>query len=204
MSHIPSPARYDNPGFHRHCGRSGSSSRPSRWGCGTTSAMSMCSPTRARWCCGPLILGITHFDLANNYGPPPGSAEENFGRLLRDDLAPYRDELVISTKAGYTMLARPLRRLGFAQIPAFLTGPEPATDGAGLCGYLLLAPSGPEHPVEETMGALAQAVRSGKALYAALSNYPPDKTRRGGPHSARIGHALPHPPAEVSSVRAPD
>ncbi len=123
-------------------------------------------------------LGVTHFDLANNYGPPPGSAEETFGALLKKDLAPYRDELIISTKAGYDMWPGPygdhgsrkyllasldqsLRRLGLDYVDVFYHHrPDPET------------------PLEETMGALGQAVTSGKALYAALSNYGPDETRR--------------------------
>jgi L-glyceraldehyde 3-phosphate reductase len=122
-------------------------------------------------------LGITHFDLANNYGPPPGSAEENFGRMLATDLAPYRDELIISSKAGYEMWPGPygdfgsrkyllssldqsLRRLGLEYVDIFYSHrPDPET------------------PIEETMGALAHAVRQGKALYAGISNYDPDQTR---------------------------
>jgi L-glyceraldehyde 3-phosphate reductase len=121
--------------------------------------------------------GITHFDLANNYGPPPGSAEATFGRILQADLAPYRDELIISTKAGYQMWAGPygdwgsrkylvasldqsLRRMGLEYVDMFYHHrPDPAT------------------PLEETMGALDQIVRSGKALYAGISNYPPEQTR---------------------------
>lgn len=123
-------------------------------------------------------LGITHFDLANNYGPPPGSAEENFGRILRNDLAGYRDELVISTKAGWRMWPGPygdwgsrkyltasldqsLHRMGLEYVDIFYHHrPDPAT------------------PIEETMGALAHAVRQGKALYVGISSYTPDQTRQ--------------------------
>src|ERR1700689_500805 len=116
-------------------------------------------------------LGITHFDLANNYGPPYGSAEQNFGLLFRQDWVPYRDELIVSTKAGYDMWPGPygnwgsrkyllasldqsLRRMGLEYVDIFYSHrPDPAT------------------PVEETMGALDHAVRSGKALYAGISNY---------------------------------
>jgi L-glyceraldehyde 3-phosphate reductase len=122
-------------------------------------------------------LGITHFDLANNYGPPPGSAESNFGEILRLDLKPYRDELVISTKAGYDMWPGPygdwgsrkyllasldqsLKRTGLEYVDIFYSHrPDPAT------------------PLEETMSALDRAVRSGKALYAGISNYNPAQTR---------------------------
>ncbi len=123
-------------------------------------------------------LGITHFDLANNYGPPPGSAEENFGRILSQDLAAYRDELIISSKAGYRMWPGPygewgsrkylvasldqsLKRMGLAYVDIFYSHrPDPNT------------------PLEETMMALDYAVRSGRALYAGISSYNPEQTRR--------------------------
>jgi L-glyceraldehyde 3-phosphate reductase len=123
-------------------------------------------------------LGVTHFDLANNYGPPPGSAEETFGQLLEQDFHPYRDELVISTKAGYDMWPGPygdcgsrkyllasldqsLRRMRLDYVDIFYSHrPDPDT------------------PLEETMGALDSAVRQGKALYAGISNYPPELTRQ--------------------------
>jgi L-glyceraldehyde 3-phosphate reductase len=122
-------------------------------------------------------MGITHFDLANNYGPPPGSAEENFGKYMAQDFKPYRDELIISTKAGYLMWPGPygewgsrkyltasldqsLKRMGLDYVDIFYSHrPDPVT------------------PIEETMMALDQAVRSGKALYAGISNYPADMTR---------------------------
>ncbi len=121
-------------------------------------------------------LGITHFDLANNYGPPYGSAEENFGTLFRSDFAPYRDELIISTKAGYDMWPGPygnwgsrkyllasldqsLKRMGLQYVDIFYSHrPDPGT------------------PLEETMSALASAVHAGKALYAGISNYDPEQT----------------------------
>ena len=86
--------------------------------------------------------GITHFDLANNYGPEPGAAERNFGRILHDDLGVYRDELIISTKAGYEMWDGPYGNWGRPQIPAGQPGSEPAPHGAGLCGYFLPPPHG--------------------------------------------------------------
>src|SRR5689334_16403105 len=130
--------------------------------------------------------GVTHFDLANNYGPPYGSAEENFGRILRDDLGRYRDELIISSKAGYRMWPGPygewgsrkyliasldqsLRRMGLEYVDIFYSHrPDPDT------------------PLEETMGALDQIVRSGKALYAGISSYSPEQTRE----AARILRGL--------------
>jgi L-glyceraldehyde 3-phosphate reductase len=136
-------------------------------------------------------LGVTHFDLANNYGPPYGSAETNLGRHLRDDFAPYRDELVISTKAGWDMWPGPygqgggsrkyvlasldqsLRRMGLDYVDIFYSHrPDPTT------------------PLEETMGALDTAVRSGKALYAGISSYSPEDTTRAADILAALGTPL--------------
>lgn len=132
-------------------------------------------------------MGITHFDLANNYGPPPGSAEENFGRIMHDDLAPFRDELIISSKAGYRMWPGPygewgsrkyliasldqsLRRMGLEYVDIFYSHrPDPNT------------------PLEETMGALDQIVRSGKALYAGISSYSPEQTRQAAQNLRQLG-----------------
>lgn len=115
--------------------------------------------------------GITHFDLANNYGPEPGAAERNFGKILRDDLMPYRDELIISTKAGYTMWDGPYGDWGSRKY--LLASLDQSLQRMGL-DYVDLFyhhRMDPETPLEETMGALAQAVTSGKALYVGLSNY---------------------------------
>jgi L-glyceraldehyde 3-phosphate reductase len=135
-------------------------------------------------------LGVTHFDLANNYGPPYGAAEETFGRIFGADLAPYRDEIVISTKAGYDMWPGPygnggsrkyllasldqsLRRMGLDHVDIFYSHrPDPAT------------------PLEETMGALVTAVHQGKALYAGISNYPPERTAEAAAVLARGGVPL--------------
>ena len=136
-------------------------------------------------------LGITHFDLANNYGPPYGSAETNFGRHLRDDFGPYRDELVLSTKAGWDMWPGPygqgggsrkyvlasldqsLSRMGLDYVDVFYSHrPDPTT------------------PLEETMGALDTAVRSGRALYAGISSYSPQDTARAAAILADLGTPL--------------
>ncbi len=122
--------------------------------------------------------GVTHFDLANNYGPPPGSAEETFGRLLREDFAPYRDELIISTKAGYDMWPGPYGEWGSRKY--LLASLDQSLKRMGL-EYVDIFYShrpDPDTPLEETMGALASAVRQGKALYVGISNYPPDQTRQ--------------------------
>jgi L-glyceraldehyde 3-phosphate reductase len=140
-------------------------------------------------------LGITHFDLANNYGPPPGSAEESLGRLLKDDFAPYRDELVISTKAGYGMWPGPYgdhgsRKYLLASLDQSLT-----RMGLDYVDIFYHHRPDPDTPLEETMGALAQAVRSGKALYVGLSNYPAEKTREAAAMLKSMGvRALIHQP----------
>jgi L-glyceraldehyde 3-phosphate reductase len=121
-------------------------------------------------------LGVNHFDLANNYGPPAGSAETNFGRHLRDDFAPYRDELIISTKAGYNMWPGPFGEWGSRKY--LLASLDQSLNRMGL-DYVDIFYShrpDPETPMEETMGALDQAVRSGKALYAGISSYTPEQT----------------------------
>jgi len=121
-------------------------------------------------------LGVTHFDLANNYGPPPGSAEETFGRILRDDLAPYRDELVISSKAGYAMWPGPYGEYGSRK--SMLASLEQSLRRLGVDNVDIFYSHryDPDTPLEETMGALDMAVRSGKALYAGISNYAPEQT----------------------------
>ncbi len=123
-------------------------------------------------------LGITHFDLANNYGPPPGSAEETFGRILRQDLAPYRDELVISTKAGYQMWPGPYGEWGSRKFLIASLDQSLRRMGLEYVDIFYSHRPDPETPLEETMAALDHAVRSGKALYAGISNYDPDQTRR--------------------------
>jgi len=122
--------------------------------------------------------GITHFDLANNYGPPPGSAEENFGRLLRDDFAAYRDELIISTKAGYDMWPGPYGAGGSRKY--LLASLDQSLKRMGL-EYVDIFYShrvDENTPMEETASALAQAVQSGKALYVGISSYSPERTQK--------------------------
>ena len=195
MNYVPAPNRYDRAGFYRRCGRSGINLPIISLGLwhnfGGTSDFENARAMLRR----SFDLGITHFDLANNYGPPPGSAEENFGRILKQDFAAHRDELIISTKAGYTMwdgpygdggsrkyllasLDQSLRRTGLDYVDIFYSHrPDPNT------------------PIEETMGALEQAVRSGKALYAALSNYNAQQTDEAVKILQGMGiHCLIHQP----------
>ena len=122
--------------------------------------------------------GITHFDLANNYGPQPGAAERHFGRILKDDLGVYRDELIISTKAGYEMWDGPYGNWGSRKYLLASLDQSLARMGLDYVDIFYHHRMDPDTPLEETMGALAQAVRSGKALYAGLSNYDGETMRR--------------------------
>ncbi|MFA6172113.1 MAG: L-glyceraldehyde 3-phosphate reductase [Kiritimatiellales bacterium] len=122
-------------------------------------------------------LGITHFDLANNYGPPPGSAEENFGRLFRADFTGYREELVISTKAGYRMWPGPYGEWGSRKNLLGSLDQSLLRMGLDHVDIFYSHRPDPETPLEETMGSLDHAVRQGKARYVGISNYPADKTR---------------------------
>ena len=122
-------------------------------------------------------LGVTHFDLANNYGPPYGSAEINFGRLMREDFRPYRDELVISTKAGYDMWPGPYGDHGSRKYLLASLNQSLGRMGLEYVDIFYSHRFDPDTPLEETMGALDTAVRSGKALYVGISSYSPERTR---------------------------
>jgi L-glyceraldehyde 3-phosphate reductase len=122
-------------------------------------------------------LGVTHFDLANNYGPPAGSAEINFGQLMREDFVPYRDELVISTKAGYGMWPGPYGEWGSRKYLLASLDQSLKRMGVEYVDIFYSHRFDPDTPLEETMGALDSAVRSGKALYAGISSYSPERTR---------------------------
>jgi L-glyceraldehyde 3-phosphate reductase len=135
-------------------------------------------------------LGVTHFDLANNYGPPYGAAEANFGEHMRRDFAPHRDELVISTKAGYDMWPGPYGNLGSRKY--LLASLDQSLERMGL-DYVDIFYShraDPDTPLEETMGALHTAVTSGRALYAGISSYSPERTRRAAEILADLGTPL--------------
>ena len=132
-------------------------------------------------------LGITHFDLANNYGPPYGSAEETFGRAMKLDLAHYRDEMIISTKAGYDMWAGPYGNWGSRKYLLASLDQSLRRMGLPYVDIFYHHRLDPQTPLEETMGALDQAVRSGKALYAGISNYPPDQTKEAAAILRRQG-----------------
>ena len=184
--YLPKKSRYDSMKYNR-CGRSGVKLPAISLGLwhnfgGVDSLENAQAMLRHAF-----DIGITHFDLANNYGPPPGSAEENFGKIFRKDFVPHRDELIISTKAGYLMWPGPygewgsrknliasldqsLRRMGLEYVDIFYSHrPDPET------------------PMEETMQALDQIVRSGKALYAGISSYTADQTRQAARILRQLG-----------------
>ncbi len=189
MTYVPAAGRYEQMTYNR-CGRSGlllpavSLGLWQNFGYERPLENSRAIVRRA------FDLGITHFDLANNYGPPYGSAEENFGRLLRTDLAPYRDELVVSTKAGYDMWPGPYGDRGSRKY--LLASLDQSLGRLGL-EYVDIFYShrfDPDTPLEETMGALDSAVRQGKALYAGISSYSAEKTREAAAILRSVGTPL--------------
>ncbi|TPW74592.1 aldo/keto reductase [Schumannella soli] len=150
-------------------------------------------------------LGITHFDLANNYGPPPGSAESNFGRIFADDLRAYRDEILISSKAGYLMWDGPYGEWGSRKNLLASLDQSLGRLGVDYVDVFYSHRPDPETPIEETMGALAHAVRQGKALYAGISNYSPEQTRAAAAALAAEGVPLTiHQPRYNMFDRAPE
>ena len=149
-------------------------------------------------------LGVTHFDLANNYGPPYGSAEETFGRVFLDDFRPYRDELLISTKAGYDMWPGPYGEWGSRKYLLASLDQSLARMQLDYVDIFYSHRFDPETPLEETMGALDTAVRSGRALYAGISSYSPEQDPRGRVDPAVARHTAPHPPAVVLAAQPLD
>jgi L-glyceraldehyde 3-phosphate reductase len=140
--------------------------------------------------CRAFDLGITHFDLANNYGPPPGSAEESLGRIIASDLRPYRDELIISTKAGYEMWPGPYGEWGSRKYLLASLDQSLGRMGLDYVDIFYSHRPDPNTPLEETMGALDTAVRSGRALYAGISNYGPEETKQAISILRRLGTPL--------------
>ena len=140
-------------------------------------------------------LGVTHMDLANNYGPPPGSAEETFGRILKSDLGSYRDELIISTKAGYHMWPGPYGEWGSRKYLVASLDQSLKRMGLDYVDIFYSHRPDPDTPIEETMGALDHAVRQGKALYVGISSYSPEQTTKALAELKRLGTPLLiHPP----------
>src|SRR5215216_12083 len=134
--------------------------------------------------------GITHFDLANNYGPPPGAAEETFGKILKQDLKSYRDEIIISSKAGWPMWPGPYGDLGSKKYLVASLDQSLKRMGVDYVDIFYHHRPDPDTPLEETMGALDQIVRSGKALYAGISSYSPDQTRQAAQILRTLGSPL--------------
>ncbi len=189
MAHQPSPDRYATMPYRR-CGSSGlrlpaiSLGLWHNFGGVDVHENSRAMVLRA------FDLGITHLDLANNYGPPPGSAEETLGRILRSDLAAHRDELILSTKAGYHMWPGPYGEWGSRKSVLASLDQSLKRMGVEYVDIFYSHRFDPDTPLEETMGALAHAVRSGKALYAGISSYKPDATREAARILRELGVPL--------------
>ncbi len=187
MSYLPANDRYDNKMNYRRCGRSGLKLPEISLGLWHNfGGVDVLENGRAmlRYA---FDQGITHFDLANNYGPPPGSAEENFGVIFKKDFLPFRDELIISTKAGYLMQPGPYGEWGSRKY--LLSSLDQSLKRMGL-EYVDIFYShrpDPDTPLEETMMALDSAVRSGKALYAGISNYPAELTKKASAILKQLG-----------------
>jgi L-glyceraldehyde 3-phosphate reductase len=192
--HQASPRRYETMTYGR-CGRSGLKLPALSLGLWHNFGANDNFPNARDMVLQSFDAGITHFDLANNYGPPPGSAETTFGRILREDLAAHRDEFIVSTKAGYYMWPGPYGEWGSRKY--LLASLDQSLQRMGL-DYVDIFYShrpDPETPLEETIGALVTAVKSGKALYVGISSYDADMTRRAAEilRAERI-HLLIHQP----------
>ena len=189
MTYVAADNRYESLQYRR-CGRSGLKLPPLSLGLWHNFGGERPFETQRAIVRRAFDLGITHFDLANNYGPPYGSAEENFGRLLATDLRPYRDELVISTKAGYDMWPGPYGDHGSRKY--LLASLDQSLGRMGL-DYVDIFYShrlDPDTPLEETMGALDSAVRAGKALYVGISSYNSPRTREAAAILRELGTPL--------------
>ena len=200
----PNPARYDTMTYRR-CGASGvqlpavSLGLWHNFGAVDPFATARATVRRA------FDLGITHFDLANNYGPPYGSAETTFGKILRRDFAAHRDELIVSTKAGWDMWPGPYGNWGSRKYLLASLDQSLARMGLEYVDIFYHHRPDPDTPLEETMGALHHAVRAGKALYAGISAYPPALTRRAATILAALGtRCLIHQPKYSMLVREPE
>jgi L-glyceraldehyde 3-phosphate reductase len=189
MTYIAADDRYEQIPYRR-CGRSGiklpevSLGLWQNFGDGTPVGTQRAILRRA------FDLGVTHFDLANNYGPPFGAAEINFGRLMREDFRPYRDELIISTKAGYDMWPGPYGEWGSRKYLLASLDQSLARMGLDYVDIFYSHRFDPETPLEETMGALHTAVRSGRALYAGISSYSAERTAEAAAIMRRLGTPL--------------
>jgi L-glyceraldehyde 3-phosphate reductase len=189
MTYLPADTRYDSMPYRR-TGRSGLQLPAISLGLWQNFGGIVPMETQRAILRRAFDLGITHFDLANNYGPPYGSAETNFGRIFGEDFSAHRDEVVISTKAGYDMWPGPYGNLGSRKY--LLSSLDQSLNRMGL-DYVDIFYShraDPETPLEETMGALHTAVTSGRALYAGISSYSPERTRQAAAILAELGTPL--------------
>ena len=194
MPYVADDSRYETTEYHR-VGRSGLKLPAVSLGLWNNFGNDKPFATQRSIILRAFDLGITHIDIANNYGPPAGSAETNFGRVLAEDLRPYRDELIISSKAGYDMASAdgvvgPYQEWGSRKY--LLSSLDASLKRTGLEYFDIFYSHrpDPETPIEETMGALASAVHSGKALYVGISNYSPEQTRAAAAVLAELGVPL--------------
>jgi L-glyceraldehyde 3-phosphate reductase len=189
MTHVPAADRYDAMPYRR-CGRSGLSLPAVSLGLWHNFGDDRPLETARAIVLRAFDLGITHFDLANNYGPPYGSAERNFGRILHADLAAHRDELIVSTKAGYDMWPGPYGEWGSRKYLLASLDQSLARMGLDYVDIFYSHRFDPDTPLEETMGALDTAVRQGKALYAGISSYSAEKTHEAAAILRELGTPL--------------
>ena len=176
MAYVPAEDRYENMTYSR-CGASGLKLPALSLGLWPNFGHDTPHATKQAIARKAFDLGITHFDLANNYGPPPGSAEEAFGEMLRTDFRGYRDEMIVSTKAGYNMWAGPYGEWGSRKYLTASLDQSLRRMGLDYVDIFYSHRYDPDTPLEETMGALDQAVRAGKALYVGISSYNSQRTR---------------------------
>jgi L-glyceraldehyde 3-phosphate reductase len=189
MNYVPSPDRYDAMPYRR-CGRSGLHLPAVSLGLWHNFGHDKPLTGQREIVRRAFDLGITHFDLANNYGPPYGSAEENFGRILATDLAGYRDELIISTKAGYDMWPGPYGEWGSRKYLLASLDQSLVRMGLDYVDIFYSHRFDPDTPLEETVGALDTAVRQGKALYVGISSYSDERTREAAALLRELGTPL--------------
>jgi L-glyceraldehyde 3-phosphate reductase len=186
MSYLPAENRYDTMHYNR-CGRSGlklpAISLGLWYNFGGVDPLENCRAMLRR----SFDLGITHFDLANNYGPPPGSAEETFGQIFKTDFSTYRDELIISNKAGYYMWPGPYGEWGSRKNLIASCDQSLKRTGLDYFDIFYSHRPDPDTPLEETMGALDHIVRSGRALYVGISTYSPEQTREAAKILRELG-----------------
>jgi L-glyceraldehyde 3-phosphate reductase len=189
MTHIAAADRYDSMEYRR-CGRSGLKLPALSLGLWHNFGNDRPPDLGRDMVLRAVDLGVTHFDLANNYGPPYGSAESNFGRILERDLRPYRDELIISTKAGYDMWPGPYGEWGSRKYLLASLDQSLARMGLDYVDIFYSHRFDPDTPLEETMGALDSAVRQGKALYAGISSYSGERTAEAAAILRELGTPL--------------